>query len=148
MVYCDGSFQSRSQMAAFGIVITNSDGIVCDGRSGRFASTSPIASEAHALLEATLYAASSPIPCVIHSDCLSLINCIRGPQHRWPWECYGTLGHLTKVLHTCSHVSFKFIRRNLNTLADWVAKQARQGTLPPDWMENGPSFWNVILPQI
>ncbi|CAN1820160.1 hypothetical protein LINPERHAP1_LOCUS28987 [Linum perenne] len=147
MVYCDGSFQSISQMAAFGVVVTNSDGFVCDGRSGRFPSASPIASEARALLEAYLYAASSPLHLVIHSDCLNILNCIRGPESRWPWECYGTLGAISRVLRICPHVSFKFIRRNLNYLADWVANQTRQWTLPLDWVELGPSSLDVRAPR-
>ncbi|CAN1786981.1 hypothetical protein LINPERHAP1_LOCUS17450 [Linum perenne] len=142
-VYCDGSFQSVSQMAAFGVVVTNSDGFVCDGRSGRFPSASPIASEARAILEAALFAASSPIHCVIHSDCLRIINSIRGPVNRWPWECYGTLGSITRVLRSCPHVTLKFIRRNLNFHADWVANQTRRGTLPPDWVELGPPNLDV-----
>ncbi|CAN1181562.1 hypothetical protein LINPERHAP2_LOCUS35466 [Linum perenne] len=147
MVYCDGSFQSISQMAAFGVVVINSDGFVCDGRSGLFPSASPIASEARAILEATLFAASSPLHCVIHSDCLNVLNHIRGPKSRWPWECYGTLGAISRVLRTCPHVTFKFIRRNLNCLADWVANQTRQGTLPPNWVDIGSSPLDVRLPR-
>ncbi|CAN1820623.1 hypothetical protein LINPERHAP1_LOCUS29184 [Linum perenne] len=125
-------------MAAFRVVVTNSDGFVCDGRSGRFLSASPIATEARALLEATMFAASSPLNCVILSDCLTLINCIRGPESRWPWDCYGTLGSIISISRSCPRSSFKFIRMNLNSQADWVAKQARQGTLPPKWVEMAP----------
>ncbi|CAN1836487.1 Putative ribonuclease H protein At1g65750 [Linum perenne] len=137
-VYCDASFQDSSQMAAFGIVVINSEGQVCDGRSGRFPSASPIASEARALLEATKYAKSSPLQCVIFSDCKTLVDSIKGPERLWPWDCYGTLGYISRIRRSCPFISFQFIRRRLNSQADWVAKHTRQGTLPPDWVDTIP----------
>ncbi|CAN1830600.1 hypothetical protein LINPERHAP1_LOCUS32912 [Linum perenne] len=127
-VYCDGSFLNETQTAAFGLVITNADGQICDGRSGRFMSTSPIASEARAILEAVIYATTSPLNCCILSDCKTLIDCLFEPERCWPWDCYGTLGCISRIIKSHPSISFLFIRRRLNSQADWVAKQSRLGT--------------------
>ncbi|CAN1840928.1 hypothetical protein LINPERHAP1_LOCUS36281 [Linum perenne] len=136
-VYCDGSFLNETQTAAFGLVITNTDGQICDGRSGRFMSTSLIASEARAILEAAIYATRSPRDCCILSDCKTLIDCLYEPESCWPWDCYGTIGCISRIIQSHPSISFHFIRRRFNSQADWVAKLARLGTLPSLW-------WNVI----
>ncbi|CAN1172329.1 hypothetical protein LINPERHAP2_LOCUS30106 [Linum perenne] len=52
-------------MAAFGIVITNSNVQVCNSRSCLFHCSSLIVVEARAILEAVSYASSSPHSCGI-----------------------------------------------------------------------------------
>ncbi|CAN1308550.1 F-box/kelch-repeat protein At3g06240, partial [Linum perenne] len=106
--------------------VSNSDGQICDGRFVRFLSASPIASEARAILEATRYAASSLLSCVILSDCKTLIYCLRGPKGLWSRECFGTLGSISSLLSSSPTTS--------NYQADWVAKHARLGTLPCNWL--------------
>ncbi|CAL1401146.1 unnamed protein product [Linum trigynum] len=50
-IYCDGSFDVATQEAAFGVVITNSDGQIWDGKAGRIICSSPIEAEARAILD-------------------------------------------------------------------------------------------------
>ncbi|CAN1826777.1 hypothetical protein LINPERHAP1_LOCUS31697 [Linum perenne] len=101
-------------------------------------SSSPLASEARALLEAAIYATGSPLNCCIFSDCKTLIDCLRGSTSNWPWECYGSLGCLSRIISTHPSISFHFIRRRFNSQADWVAKMTRLGTLPPRWWDSVP----------
>ncbi|CAN1847993.1 hypothetical protein LINPERHAP1_LOCUS38746 [Linum perenne] len=100
-------------------------------------SYSPLASEARALLEAAIYVTGSPLNCCIFSDRKILIDCLYGPKRCWPWDCYGTLGCLSIIISSHPSISFHFIPRRFNSQADWVAKLARLGTLPPIW-------WNLI----
>ncbi|CAN1143250.1 hypothetical protein LINPERHAP2_LOCUS13510 [Linum perenne] len=134
-VHCDASFGTASQLAAFGIVITNSDGLVCDGRSGLFHCYSPTAAEAQAVLEAVRYASASPLNCSIFTDCKEIVSLLNGPQHRWPWECYGSLGNTLTLLRQAPNISLHFTPRALNAQADWVAKSCRSGTLPAEWFD-------------
>ncbi|CAN1178695.1 hypothetical protein LINPERHAP2_LOCUS33809 [Linum perenne] len=80
MVYCDGSFTNDPHQAADGVIIMNTERQVCDGRADRFSSSSPIASEAKALLEATTYACNSPLYYTIFFDCLKIVNCLKRPE--------------------------------------------------------------------
>ncbi|CAN1147982.1 hypothetical protein LINPERHAP2_LOCUS16188 [Linum perenne] len=98
-----------SHEATYGIVITNTDGDVCDGYSDIFHCSSPIVAEAHPVLEAVRYAMSSPLLCPVFSDCLTLVNCIEGSRNGWPWDCYDTLGCITEYLHNDPFVSINFI---------------------------------------
>ncbi|CAN1121804.1 hypothetical protein LINPERHAP2_LOCUS984 [Linum perenne] len=70
---CDASFVDVGQVAAYDIVITNSDGLVCDGYSGTFHHASPTAGEAHAFLEVARDAANAPLRINIRSDCLTFV---------------------------------------------------------------------------
>ncbi|CAN1749862.1 hypothetical protein LINPERHAP1_LOCUS3855 [Linum perenne] len=102
-------------------------------------STSPIATEVRALLETANYATSSPLNCCIFSDCKTIIDCFHGPESRWPWECFGTLGCVSRIIRSNPFISFCFIRRRFNSQANWVAKLARLGTLPPHWWNAAPA---------
>ncbi|CAN1794536.1 hypothetical protein LINPERHAP1_LOCUS20329 [Linum perenne] len=134
-VYCDGSFQNDPHQAAYGIIIMNAEGQVCDGRAGRFFCSSPIVSEARALLEAVTFAALSGARCIIFSDCLTLVASIKALKCKWPWECYGLLGRITDILSSSPSTTVRFIPRKENVLADWVAREARQNRLQPDWLQ-------------
>ncbi|CAN1829805.1 hypothetical protein LINPERHAP1_LOCUS32652, partial [Linum perenne] len=129
-VYCDGSFLDGPQKAAYGVVIMNTMGQVCDGRAGRFVCSSPIVSEARALLEGVSIANSYPHPCTVFSYCLNLINNIKGPKNRWPWDCYGLLGRITESINVSPNILVSFVPQKSNTLADWVAHKASDNFLP------------------
>ncbi|CAN1186708.1 hypothetical protein LINPERPRIM_LOCUS10989 [Linum perenne] len=120
-----------TQTTAFGLVITNTEGQICDGRSGLFMSSSPIATEARALLEVALYATSTPLNYNIFSDYKILIDCLAGPKRCWPWDYYGILGNISRIMRSHPSIYFHFIRRRFNYQADWVAKLTRLGNLPP-----------------
>ncbi|CAN1848549.1 hypothetical protein LINPERHAP1_LOCUS38977 [Linum perenne] len=109
---------------------------------------SPIASEARAILEASSYAASSPLNCIILSDCKTLVDSLHGPDRLWPWECFGTLGCISSILKTNSSISLKFINIRFNAQADWVAKHTRMGNLPAHWLGCIPLPSLVRPPQI
>ncbi|CAN1776278.1 hypothetical protein LINPERHAP1_LOCUS13604 [Linum perenne] len=129
-VYCDGSFLDGPQKAAYGVIIMNIMGQVCDGRAGRFICSSAIVSEAKALLAGVTFASNSANPCTVYSDCLNLVNSLNGPKNRWPWECYGLLGRISKLVNGSPNILVDFVPRKSNLLADWVARRARDNLLP------------------
>ncbi|CAN1815382.1 hypothetical protein LINPERHAP1_LOCUS27430, partial [Linum perenne] len=133
-VYCDGSFLEDPQKAGFGVILMNTGGQICDGRAGTLVCSSPIVSEARALLEAVSLARLSPVRCTVFSDCLTLVNCVSSPSCRWPWECYGLLASIMSVIRTSPTIQVRFTPRRNNMLADWVARSARDSCLPENWL--------------
>ncbi|CAN1823339.1 hypothetical protein LINPERHAP1_LOCUS30341, partial [Linum perenne] len=93
-------------------------GYRCDGRAGLFMCSSPIVSEAKALLEAVTFASNSQCSCTIFSDCFTLMNNIKAQKHKWPWECYGLIGRITDILGSSPNISIRFIPRKENIFAD------------------------------
>ncbi|CAN1835101.1 hypothetical protein LINPERHAP1_LOCUS34287 [Linum perenne] len=86
----------------------NTVGHVCDGRVGRLTSSSPIIVEARSLLEDVSLTSSYPKPCMVFSDCLNLVNFLKGPQSHWPWECFGLLACITNSLRDYPTIFVRF----------------------------------------
>ncbi|CAI0429846.1 unnamed protein product [Linum tenue] len=132
-IHCDGSFDNDSHEAAIGIVITNAHGQICDGRAGRVICSSPIEAEAHALLEACSLAKLDSSSTIIFSNCKSLVDALSGEPSSWPWRCFAHLSSIVHILREANWISIKFVNRQHNKNADWVARNARLNTLPPNW---------------
>ncbi|CAN1844822.1 hypothetical protein LINPERHAP1_LOCUS37605 [Linum perenne] len=133
-IHCDGSFLNESQKAGYDIVVSNAEGKVTDGRAGTFHCSYALVAEAKAIYEAAHLAESSDQVTTIFSDCLNLVNAIRGPKSRWPWECFGLLGEITIILQSRPNIQLSFISRRLNARADLVARNVRSGSLLPNWI--------------
>ncbi|CAL1410643.1 unnamed protein product [Linum trigynum] len=129
-VYCDGSFRSESQVAAYGVIITNPHGQVVDGSAGTFFCSSAIVAEAKALLIAVRMAASLHGPASIFSDCKVLVDIIQDPQKVGPWQVRAWIQRIRFLLQTHIGLSLFFTPRSTNKSADWVAKEAANGSLP------------------
>ncbi|CAN1231391.1 hypothetical protein LINPERPRIM_LOCUS3430, partial [Linum perenne] len=122
------------QKAGYGVIISNPNGQVLDGKAGSFYCSSSIVSEARALFHATQAASAYQHGVTIHSDCLNVISAINGPKHRWSWECLGYLGKIESIRQDHPDIRFIHISRNSNTRADEIARKARLGLLIPNWL--------------
>ncbi|CAN1148077.1 hypothetical protein LINPERHAP2_LOCUS16250 [Linum perenne] len=122
-----------SQEAAFGVVMTNNQGQVCDGRSGTFFCSSAIAAEAQAIKEAVVLAASRQVTTGIYTDCQTLVDVLTKDQST-PWDCTSNIAIIRQTLQTCPWISIEFTPRSLNFKADWLAKAARQNSIPDNWL--------------
>ncbi|CAN0824796.1 hypothetical protein LINGRAPRIM_LOCUS1813, partial [Linum grandiflorum] len=91
-IFCDGSYIENDHVAAFGVIIKDSQGRVCNGVSGQVLCSSPIMAEAKALLTTVEFAEDSGLRTIIKSDCLTLILALNGSMEVWPWQCYAWLG--------------------------------------------------------
>ncbi|CAN1743943.1 hypothetical protein LINPERHAP1_LOCUS1960 [Linum perenne] len=140
VVHCDGSFVNDSQEAAFGVVLSNNQGQVMSGVNGTFFCSSAIVAEVRAIYEATIMASTMGAPTTILSDCKVLVDAINDPKHQWTWECYALMGACLCLLQRKTWINVRFVRRNLNKVADWVAVGSRQHNLPHNWI----SFLNSI----
>ncbi|CAL1384016.1 unnamed protein product [Linum trigynum] len=142
LMYCDGSFVSDSSLAAYGITIANAHGQVYDGKADSFLCSHPIQAEAFGLLNAILIAAHDTEPTCIRTDCQVLTLALRQDPSLWPWQCRATIARMVSVIHSAPWIKVEFVPRRLNSLADWVAGQARLNTLPVDWIV----ICNIIAP--
>ncbi|CAN0830334.1 Putative ribonuclease H protein At1g65750 [Linum grandiflorum] len=129
-IYCDGSFDQVSPVAGFGIIIIDSHGHVTGGRAGKLLCSSAIVSEAKAIFDAMRIASESTIRTIIKSDCLVLVDALRSPREKWPWQCYSWILSMQELLSAHNHISVAFVPRRLNRAADWIAHGARLDSLP------------------
>ncbi|CAN0919749.1 hypothetical protein LINGRAHAP2_LOCUS31638 [Linum grandiflorum] len=134
-IYCDGSFTSDSQKAGYGIIITNSNGHIIDGKAGSFLCNSAIGSEAVAIMHSIEYAKSFGTRTIIRTDCQKLVHAIYDTKHRWPWICHAYLERITTSLKDNPQVIVTFTPRAQNSTADAIAKAARRRTLQVDWLQ-------------
>ncbi|CAN1181362.1 hypothetical protein LINPERHAP2_LOCUS35339, partial [Linum perenne] len=135
VIHCNGSFEKDSLKAAYGVVMTNNHGQVCDGRSGTFFCSSPIVAEAKAILEAVILASERHVSTMVLSDCLTLVNVLNDSLTQRPWECAALLSQIFQKLSDCPWIMISFTPRKSNCKSDWVAKSARRNALPDDWIE-------------
>ncbi|CAN1129617.1 hypothetical protein LINPERHAP2_LOCUS5328 [Linum perenne] len=78
-------------------------------------------------------ASASRVPTIVKSDCLNLVEALRDFRIAWPWECVAWLLSMKNILISCPWISVSFVPRRVNLAADWVAKSARNGSLPQEW---------------
>ncbi|CAL1357134.1 unnamed protein product [Linum trigynum] len=134
-VHCDGSFFDEPQKAAYGVIVSNSHGQVCDGKAELMHCFSPVEAEAVALLEASRMAASLTAPCLVKTDCLQLVQAIERPPRTWPWRAAARLGKIKLVLDSNPQINVRHFCRKLNLKADWVARSCAKNQLPPQWLQ-------------
>ncbi|CAN0878603.1 hypothetical protein LINGRAHAP2_LOCUS12564 [Linum grandiflorum] len=115
--------------------MSNADGNICDGRSGLFFRSALIVAEVRVILELVFYASHLTNHVVIHSNCQVLVNCLKRPSERWLWECYGYLGSISILLRSMPNIKLTFSPTRRNKRADWVARNTRLGSLPPEWID-------------
>ncbi|CAI0395367.1 unnamed protein product [Linum tenue] len=133
-IYCDGSFDPISREAAYGVVITNPHGQFVDGKAGRVVCSSPIETEAYALLEACKLAMREHVPSTIFSDCKALVDALKNHSDLWPWNCYAILSSIQRIIQVSNWINIAFTCRRNNKEADWIARNARLNTLHQDWL--------------
>ncbi|CAL1355289.1 unnamed protein product [Linum trigynum] len=88
-IHCDGSFLNDSQKAAYGVIVVDDHGDICDGRAATLVCSAPLEVEAKTLLEALLLA------------CNRAVQAGSGPTvfpWFWPFQLRQSLG-LGESLH-------------------------------------------------
>ncbi|CAL1399572.1 unnamed protein product [Linum trigynum] len=134
-IHCDGSFFEASQEAAYGVVVTNAHGQVCDGVAEPLHCFSPIEAEAKALWKGTLLATILHGPCLVRSDCLTLISAVQGHQKPWPGRAAAWIGCIKKALDDHPWIKLSHIKRADNAKANWVARSRAKNVLPIHWVQ-------------
>ncbi|CAL1390640.1 unnamed protein product [Linum trigynum] len=118
MIHYDGSFISDSQPAAYGVVVVNHHGQVCDGRAEDLLCSTPIEAGTKALLEGVKLAQEYGSECTVQSDCQVLVKALDNDRSRWPWRCAAWIGSIVSILQTNPLIKIKEVLRTLNVRAD------------------------------
>ncbi|CAL1383908.1 unnamed protein product [Linum trigynum] len=134
VIHCDGSFISDSQPAAYGVVVINHHGQVCDGRADILLCSTPFEAEAKALLEGLKLAQEYGGECIVQSDCLNLVQALRQDKAGWPWRGAAWMGSMKSILQASNRIEVRFVHRKFNARADWVARSLARNSLPDDWI--------------
>ncbi|CAL1354179.1 unnamed protein product [Linum trigynum] len=141
-IHCDGSFLHDSQETAYGVVVTNRHGQVCNGKAEILQCFSPLEAEAKTLLEGTRLTDSIGGTCLIRSDCFDLVKATKEHSKEWPWRAAAWIGLIKQMCGANPRIRIEFLSRKLNTKADWVAKSCVRNQLPPEWI----NILDVIAP--
>lgn len=124
-VNVDGSFKEQKQLAGFGVVVRNAHGILVDGCCGSMKAASSFAAEALGMRRACQLIVDAGWKfVVIESDCLTLIDAVNNRNSGFDWRCSSVISDI--VGFACGHkeVTFSYVPRQANRVADWVAKEA------------------------
>ncbi|CAN0906922.1 hypothetical protein LINGRAHAP2_LOCUS24519 [Linum grandiflorum] len=129
-----------SQLAAYGVIVSDAHGEVLDGRVAVFPCSSSFSIEARAVLVAVEIAVLLDIPVSVYSDCLSLVRSLNGDLKASHWDGTATTASIYQLLRDAPHVELLFIPRKNNRRANWVARNTVVGSLPQNWLELLPDL--------
>ncbi|KAI3409549.1 uncharacterized protein J3R85_019142 [Psidium guajava] len=160
---------NRSEASTAGLV-RDHNGVLIDGLSELIRAESPLAAETLALkfglqkiLDLSLKPQqakslpemslsdksghSSDLQWELISDNLSLVNLLSAQDQSSsaPWPIFGLIVDCRTLLAQLKNTSIVYSPREGNACADWLAKSARLGLLPPNWLSNPPSTLRDFL---
>ena len=144
LVNVDAAIFSQSARAGFGVVICDHRGRVLAGNRGYFERIQiPEVAEAMALRQALILANNLNIPNImVASDCLSLINKVKGLVDRSP---IGAIVHdIRKCATKFGSCTFIHVNRTCNEAAHVLAKSAEHDVWSC-WINEFPDVIRTII---
>ncbi|KAL4271646.1 hypothetical protein GQ457_13G013030 [Hibiscus cannabinus] len=137
-VNCDASFNSSRKLAGIAAIARNCHGDIVDGINAQVHSSSAFVAECLALrLGSSLIRQHSWQHVQVEYDCklaIDMINC----QSIDSWDVKAVLSDIRLSVELLSNVTFSYIYRTSNQVADWVARTTCKGTCPYNWMRLTP----------
>ncbi|KAI3436902.1 uncharacterized protein J3R85_005939 [Psidium guajava] len=93
------------------------------------------------------YGHSSDLHWELISDNLSLVKLLstQNQSSSSPWPISGLIVDCRILLAQLKNTRIVYSPREGNACADWLAKSARLGLLPPNWLSNPPSTLRDFL---
>ena len=124
MIICcsDAAWQATTNRAGCGWIFTEESGeCILQGKATFDHTVSPLMAEALAIRSALLHALEAGFSRIcIKSDCQALVAVITSTHH--PTELYGITRDIEHLSLSFDCIAFTFIPRNLNVMADSLAK--------------------------
>ncbi|CAN1152727.1 hypothetical protein LINPERPRIM_LOCUS29110 [Linum perenne] len=133
-IVCDGAFKDNIRKGAYGVVMTDAEGRILDGRARSFFCRSPLGAEAEALLAAVELAGDNNCGTVILTDSQILYTSLYNPQDQWPWEIAATLARIHYALARTHNTTIMKADRSEVQQADHIARLMRDDVLPTNWL--------------
>ncbi|KAF7814503.1 reverse transcriptase [Senna tora] len=145
-VNTDGAFSVGDGKAGIGVVFRNVSGGVLDGCAALVDANSAFMSEALAVRKALEMAVSLGFcNLMVESDCLNLIRSLNGDTSCGLWDCSAILDDILSLKASLGNVSFGWIPRSYNLVADWLSKAVVWRMCPLGWVSSPPSSLALLL---
>lgn len=126
--FIDAAWQASTRNCGLGILFKSVDDHETEHQTNRQNVTSALAGEAWAMREALLQALDRDlVDLMVLSDSLSLVNLIN--YHETHTKIHAIVNDIRLLALSFSSISFRFIPRSANAMADLLAKQALQALL-------------------
>ncbi|XP_013608331.1 PREDICTED: uncharacterized protein LOC106315106 [Brassica oleracea var. oleracea] len=128
--FTDAAWHSSTNRAGCGwYILTPEKTITLQGTRMFEHISSPLMAEALAIRSALLHALDAGITLIcIKSDCQALINALSSKYHSA--DIYGIIRDIEALSYRFSRISFSFIPRSQNSMADTLAKSAMYSAFP------------------
>ncbi|CAN1169345.1 hypothetical protein LINPERHAP2_LOCUS28375 [Linum perenne] len=135
-IQCDGSFQEDIQKAGLGVIVSDPNGHIIDGRAGSFFCRTPSVAEAFAVLNTVKLAQNLNMQVLIKSDCREVIDALSKPLEECPWEITAIIADIVEITQGWPQIKIKHCRRTEVSQAHRIANLVRVGLLLPNWLAN------------
>ncbi|CAN1285069.1 hypothetical protein LINPERPRIM_LOCUS18858, partial [Linum perenne] len=119
-----------------GVLRFNTNRQTIDGRVGRVFCRAPISAEAIAVHTSILLASRTNASTVTFSDCSQLVRAIYDEEDQWSWECSATIASIRRLMACYRFIEIQHCNMNVVVAVDRIAKSARDGFLPPNWLSS------------
>ncbi|XP_026459192.1 uncharacterized protein LOC113359834 [Papaver somniferum] len=142
----DASFKEKTKDVGIGLILRNCAGVRDGGRCYYIKVMDPEQAEAKALLEAIIWARRKGIRKLhLKGDCENVIRALNGSLSSIKWTIRNIILDSLNLLDyfegwLCTHV-----HRDINHVADTIAKYARNSSADKEWIEAIPSWLELCL---
>ena len=133
-------------VAAIVFIVRDSNGWLLDGSAQLLHASSSLHSECLALEAALLFAKENDLHNILfESDCQLLVNYLSPADSIPDWTCEIIIDNIRTSGSFIRNHSFKWIPREANATADWIAKASLSRSCPPDWNVRPPPPLDQLL---
>ncbi|KAM2227522.1 hypothetical protein ACFXTI_014318 [Malus domestica] len=142
----DGAWSRDSLQSGLGVVFHSSNGSIINGVYSPCLSSSALQSEAKAALLAVRSALDSNFSDVVfESDSKELIGSLHSDFKKANWSIFPLLIQIQNLSAQFRSIYWRWVPRQANSAADWVASHCKRGMCSDVWVIRPPSSLVHIL---
>ncbi|CAN1795126.1 hypothetical protein LINPERHAP1_LOCUS20500 [Linum perenne] len=116
--------------------MVNPEGQIVDGVAGRFLCRDSIVAEAYAVVTACKLARREGVSAEVWSDCSQVVKACLNSEDACPWECEAVVAEIREIIRSSPQISIIKCNRNRVSMADSIARRAREQRLDVNWITN------------
>ncbi|XP_026459476.1 uncharacterized protein LOC113360151 [Papaver somniferum] len=136
----DAAWISANLPAGFSLILRNDARLLEQGRAGALTASTPEEAEALGLLQGTKWAVELGLSnFTLEGDCNNLFDYLNGKESLLEWQNIPILDEVVNKLKPCNNfLGFHFVPRSASTVADLMAKEAKNFSSPLNWRKTIP----------
>ncbi|XP_026399907.1 uncharacterized protein LOC113295796 [Papaver somniferum] len=133
--------------AGFSLILRNDAVILEQGRAGALTASTPEEAEALGLLQGAKWAVEIGLSNFsLEGDCKNLFDYLNGNKSLLGWQNIPILDEAVNELKSCNNfLGFHFVPRSTNSVADLMAKEAKNFSVSLNWRKKIPECIKVAL---